>query len=172
MPVAKRGTRKLVVFDAVVLSNFALAERLDVITTRYRGRGAVTTEVSDEIDRGVASGYAALETVAGMVGGRGLRLLTLTREERRLYATLLRHLGAGEASCLAVVEARGGVVATDDRAARARCASMGILVTGTIGILKAACQDGNLSAEKADDSLRRMIAAGFYSPVRTISSIL
>ncbi len=132
----------------------------------------VTTEVLDETDRGVVSGYAALEAVAGIVGGRGLKLLTLTRAERRLYATLLRHLGAGEASCIAVVEARGGVVATDDRAARARCASMGILVTGTIGILKAACQSGQLSVEQADDALGRMIAAGFLAPVRTMSSLL
>ena len=48
---------------------------------------------------------------------------------------LLRILAPGEASCIAQAKARGGVVITDDRAARQCCHERGVVFTGTIGIL-------------------------------------
>lgn len=168
----RKGRPALYVFDAVVLSNFALASRLDVMVAGYKGVGGITTEVLDEIAQGVATGYEQLGAVVEMVGRGRLRQVTLTQDERQLYTSLRRGLGSGEASCVAVVKSRGGVVATDDRAARARCASMGIDVTGTVGILKAACMRGRLSAAQADHILMSMIASGFYAPVRSISDLL
>ena len=44
-----------IVFDTVVLSNFALSESLDILRTRYGGRGFVTSEVLDEIVAGVVA---------------------------------------------------------------------------------------------------------------------
>jgi predicted nucleic acid-binding protein len=48
---------------------------------------------------------------------------------------------------------------------------MKIPVTGTVGILKASALDGHISLAQADESLRKMIEAGFYSPVRSIVDI-
>ncbi len=48
---------------------------------------------------------------------------------------------------------------------------MKIPVTGTVGILKASALDGYISLAQADESLRKMIEAGFYSPVRSIVDI-
>ena len=47
-------------FDSVTLSNFALAGGLQILIDRYRKRGFVTTQVVDELTRGVAAGYAPL----------------------------------------------------------------------------------------------------------------
>ncbi len=64
------------------------------------------------------------------------------------------------------------IMVTDDRAARRQCTQIGLPTTGTIGILKASVLDGHITISDADSILLRMTAAGFYSPVRTISDIL
>ena len=67
---------------------------------------------------------------------------------------------------------RGGIVATDDRAARSACDYRRIPCTGTIGILRACCRDGSLSATEADAALQAMVDAGFYSPVHRLSDLV
>ncbi len=42
------------VFDTVVLSNYALADALDLLIHRYKGRAVVTTEV---LGRMMGAGY-------------------------------------------------------------------------------------------------------------------
>ena len=59
-----------------------------------------------------------------------------------------------------------------DRTARRRCANRGVLVTGTIGILRALCADRIVSAEEADTLLARMVEIGFYSPIRRVSDLI
>jgi predicted nucleic acid-binding protein len=67
---------------------------------------------------------------------------------------------------------RGGIVVTDDRAARERCAGKSIRFTGTIGILKACGLEHTLTPAAADAILEDMVAAGYHSPVRRISDLL
>ena len=66
----------------------------------------------------------------------------------------------------------GRTVVTDDRTARKRCIQMNIPFTGTLGILKASVIDGRISLTQADNIVKRMIEAGFYAPVRSISEII
>jgi len=61
---------------------------------------------------------------------------------------------------------------TDDRAARGQCSLLKIPFTGTIGILKAAFLEGQISLSQADDILGKMIKTGFYSPIRNLSDIV
>ena len=168
MPETKRWY-----LDTVVLSNFTLAGRLDVLIRRYGKRAHLTQEVLGEISDGVAAGYAALRAVEDAVAARDLSSAKpLTVEERPLFGDLLRPLSSGEASCLACAQIRGGIVATDDRAARSACDDRRIPCTGTIGILRACCRDGSLSATEADAALQAMVDAGFYSPVRWLSDLV
>jgi predicted nucleic acid-binding protein len=159
-------------FDTVVLSNFALAERLDLLVTRYGARLAITNEVLDEISDGVAAGHDGLAPIQTLAADGVVKATVLNPDERKLYVKLLRALGPGEASCIAAAVTRHALVATDDRAARACCAEHKVQVTGTIGILKACCRDCALTADRADAILAAMVAHGFYSPVRRISDVL
>ena len=95
---------------------------------------------------------------------------SLAADERGDYRELLRILGPGEASCIACAKARGGIVVTDDKAARDCCAERGL--TGTIGILKACSLDETLSPGEADAVLQDVIDAGYYSPVTRISGLI
>ena len=156
-------------FDSVTLSNFALADGLDLLATRYRGRGFVTTQVVDELTHGVAAGYAALAGCLTLVDRGILRLVSLDKTERCSFGQLIAHLGQGEAGTIAAANHRQGVVVTDDLAARRTCAEMKIPITGTIGILQTAVRDHQLTLPEANALLDKMIAAGFHSPVRRIS---
>lgn len=157
-------------FDTVVLSNFTLIGELELLRRRYAVSGLVTTEVLDEVAKGIAAGYA-LTPVLDLVD-TDFDVITLDGEERRVFQELLRFLGAGEASCVAVASRRGGVVVTDDRAARNACQDLTIHFTGTVGIFKASCRDRLLTLVDADAMLERMREVGFYSPVKRISDII
>ena len=162
----------LYLFDTVTLSNFALSNSLDLLVRRYEQRLLVTTEILSEVAAGVTAGHAALRAIAECVRARRFRQTSLDWQERVVFGELLGHLGAGEASCIAVACYRHGVVVTDDRAARACCVDRKIRFTGTVGILKASCLDGQITADEADEMLSAMVEHGFSAPVSKIRDIL
>lgn len=159
-------------FDTVSLSNFALAHALGLLVKRYGNTALVSNEVLDEVMAGVAAGYSALQQIVDLVDQQVFASVLLKTAERRVFAEVIAHLGAGEASCIAAASRRNGIVVTDDRAARTACCERGIPFTGTVGILKAACIDGQASVEEAERVLADMVSHGFYSPVQRIRDIL
>ena len=142
-------SRRLVFFDTVTLSNFALAESLDLLVRRYGRRLMITSQVLVELDDGIAAGHSALRAVRTAVSRNVVGFASLTEAERDVYLPLLAVLGQGEASCVACAAGRDGVVASDDRAARACCRERNVPFTGTIGILKACCEQGMIAVERA-----------------------
>ena len=160
-------------FDTVSLSNFALAGRLYLLVARYGLKAQVTQEVLDEVSDGIVAGYSELHGIEkavadGEFGAAG----PLSTSERDRYRELLQFWGAGEASCIICAQSRGGTVVTDDRAARNACIERGVVLTGTIGILKACSLDNTLVPQEADEILQAMIDAGFYAPVSRISDLI
>ncbi|MDA0747073.1 MAG: hypothetical protein O2954_11175 [bacterium] len=160
-------------FDTVTLCNFALAKRFDLVRVRYGSRAQITSAVLEEIAGGIVAGYGGLQEIedavtAGRVGQAGI----LNGREREIFRSLLHTLAPGEASCIACAQSRGGIVVTDDKAARDCCLERDVKFTGTIGILKACCRDGLILPQEADGVLQAMIEAGYFSPVRNISGLL
>jgi predicted nucleic acid-binding protein len=45
-------------------------------------------------------------------------------------------------------------------------------ISGTLGLLKLAVEEGTLSIGEADEVLNRMIDGGYYSPIRSIDELL
>ncbi len=158
-------------FDTVTLANFALADAMRLLVDRYGQQAVLTPDVLSEVENGIAAGREKLEIVEALVADNQLTLIHPSARERRLKVHLLRHLGAGEASCIACAVDRAATVVTDDRAARATCADYRISVTGTIGILLAWVREGRLSDNEADEVLAKMVEQGFYSPVSSISCL-
>jgi len=159
-------------FDAVVLSNFALIDQFHLLVNRYGAGAFVTGEVLDEITIGISAGYVKLQNILSAIEREAMRHTYLSIQERGSYAQFLGHLNSGEASCIACAVSRGGMVATDDRAARTACTDHKLEVTGTVGILKALCTDTTVTPDEADGALQAMVDQGFYSPVRRITDIL
>jgi predicted nucleic acid-binding protein len=158
------------VFDTVSLSNFLLSDSISILKKRYKKQTIITSQVYDEITAGI-SGYPKLKSIDDLIRQKIFKLHTLSTQERNIYIELIGHLGKGEASCIATAKEQSLIVVTDDRTARKQYSQMGILVTGTIGILKAALLEGHLTLEQADEILKKMIQNGFYSPIRSIGDI-
>jgi predicted nucleic acid-binding protein len=158
--------------DTVTLSNFLGAGEWEFLAHRYGRRLCITSSVLAELTAGRDVGRVTVDPlVEDLQSGRvshalspGVSVVWQIRRYRRT-------LGAGEASCLAQAVMSGGVVATDDRAARRRCAEEGIPVTGTIGILVAGVRRGTLPLARAEDIHVRMRNNGFFSPVERIGDV-
>ena len=107
-------------FDAVVLSNFALADALDVLRHQYAGRGVVPAEVRDETTAGVARGLNALQRVDDLIATKAFSIVSLTAPERARYRELRQSLGSGEAACIAWSLGRGATSNSPSQVARRR----------------------------------------------------
>ncbi len=161
-----------IVLDTCAISNFALAEALGLLEGLYGGRAYITESVSAEILRGTQAGHARLGAIpkavrAGWIRETGPR----SRGERRLFESLSISLGLGEASSIAIAKGRGFVFASDDRAARAEAARLGVPLTGTVGTLLKAARKGICDLQTADGYLGKMIEAGFFSPVSSLKML-
>jgi predicted nucleic acid-binding protein len=162
-----------IVFDTCAVSNFALAGALDVLTGFYRGRAYITGFVAAEILRGIQAGHARLDGIPKAVLTGRLKETGLRKgEEKKLFEALSVSIGLGEASSIAVAKCRNFIFASDDRMARAEAVRLDVSLTGTLGVLAKAVRTGTCDLRAADDHLKKMIKAGFFSPVRSLGEIV
>ena len=82
-----------------------------------------------------------------------------------------RQLDPGEAECLAVAQARRCRFLSDDFAARRLAEGLGLVVSGTLGVLLKAVEIGVVGVDAADDLLHIMIGRGYRAPVRSLREI-
>lgn len=162
-----------IVLDCCVVSNFALAGSLGILEALYKDKAYITDFAAAEIMRGIQAGYSKLDSIPKAVRAGWLKEIGLgTGREKRLFGSLSRSLGLGEASAIAVAKSRRYIFASDGRVARAEAAALSVPLTGTLGILARAVRTGVCSLQTADDYLFRMVEAGFYSPVRSMREIV
>ncbi|MEI6214283.1 MAG: DUF3368 domain-containing protein [Desulfuromonadales bacterium] len=159
-----------VIFDTVVISNFAKVGQLELLREMYPTNACCSGFVVAEVLRGFRQGHTDLEQlVRHLAKGWPRQEELATLAERQLYARISVSLGDGESACMALASERGYVFACDDRLARSEAVRLGIRLTGTVGILIKAARSGVIDLKKANAILKRMIAAGFYSPMARIS---
>ena len=159
-----------VIFDTMVISNFTKAGQLELLRKIYPANAYCSGFVVAEVLRGLRQGHPNLEPlVQSLADGWPQQHDLSMPAERQLYARISVSLGDGESSCLAIAAERGYVFACDDRLARSEAVRLGIPLTGTVGILIKAVRTGTIDLEKANAVLKRMIAAGFYAPIKRIT---
>lgn len=159
-----------VIFDTMVISNFAKAGQLELLRKMYPVKACCSGFVVAEVLRGFRQGHNDLEALVRLLSDGWPRQEDLsTPAERQLYASISVSLGDGESSCLALAARRGYVFACDDRQARSEAGRLGVPLTGTVGILVKAVRVGSIDLKKANTVLKRMIADGFYAPISRIT---
>jgi len=159
-----------VIFDTMVISNFAKAGQLELLRKMYPANACCSGFVVAEVLRGLRQGHTALEPLVQLLSDGWPRQDDLaTPAERQLFARISVSLGDGESSCLALAAQREYVFACDDRVARSEAVRLEIPLTGTVGILIKAVRTDAIDLRKANTILKRMIAAGFYAPVLWIT---
>jgi len=163
------------VVDNTVLSNFCRIGRLDLLSALFP-KVHVTYEVREEVLRGLEDGYAFLQQAAREIRADSAAWLELTgfesSAEEEAFRKFTETLGYGEASCLALAQARGWLILTDDLRARHLARWLGLEVTGTLGILALSVETGILDPANGDRLLRQMIAEGYRSPYASLTEFL
>jgi predicted nucleic acid-binding protein len=155
------------VLDAMCLSHFARAERLDVLRALLIDRECWTTRVVlEEVKQGIAA-YPALNDV---LAADWLKIAQLdTMDEIRQFALWVNRLGSGErdlgeASVFAAAELRSATAITDDPGAVCVARTYGLDVHGTIWLLAGACRDGKLSEPAAGNLIDALRSARLRLP--------
>src|SRR6185295_11112967 len=100
-----------------------------------------------------------------------LKILALTEREQVQADEIGRDLGRGEAACIAAAVSRGFFMLSDDWEARALGRSLGLDVSGSLGVLERLVSQQTLDLEEADALLAEMVLRGFRSPYRSIGEI-
>lgn len=155
----------LVLADTTVLNNFAQVGRPDLLQQAFPGLSAPRV-VREELSAGERLGRVPRGDWSWLV------FVELSASESSRAAELERYLQAGEAACLAVAESRGGLVLTDDSAARRLAGTLSLRISGTIGALMRLVHREILSLPQADGLLAEMMARGYRSPVRSLREVL
>lgn len=155
-----RIQRPTLLFDTTVLSHFARADRLDVLSDLVIAEQCGTTEVVKHELRQGADEHPALAEALDL---SWLDIIPLESAEALVsFAKWARRMGMGdrnlgEASVFAAAEMGGGTVVTDDRDAARVGRAHGVDVHGTVWLLADACRNGKLtevSASTLIDTLR------------------
>jgi predicted nucleic acid-binding protein len=77
------------------------------------------------------------------------------------------------AACLCIARQRGWGFLTDDRATRQQAQAWNIPLSGTIGVLLLAIQDGRLTVDEGNALLRVMMdKAHYHSPTTDLRQLL
>jgi predicted nucleic acid-binding protein len=155
----------VVVLDTTLLSNFAHAQRPDLLRLLLGENVVSTATVMAELRRGEALGFVSRQNWSW------LALVELSEVEQLLAAHYERQLDAGEAECLAVAVQRHYHFYSDDFAARRLARHEGITVSGTLGVLQKLVAQAHLSLPAADELLSHMIRQGYRSPVRSLREL-
>ena len=160
-----------VVCNTTLLSNFALVNRVDLLTQALARPLFTTPQVVDEISAGVQAGYSHLTPLETLLlsNSSPLTLVSITPDELAVFRDVRLRLHSGEASCLAIALQRSYTLGTDDLAARKLAQARKVPVVGTIATLLL-CRHGLLSLKEANVLLERMIDSGYRSPVQHLNN--
>ena len=159
----KIDLNKLVILDNTVLSNFALVQRIDLVTAIWQNC-ATTLDAWNEFMAGVTLKRLPART------WKGLHVVELSPKEIE-FQHHLPSLGRGEGTCLAVAYNCKAILATDDQKARRVGLHWGLDITGTLGLLLFAIRIDYIDLATANTLLQKMIAAGYHSPVEDLGEI-
>ena len=139
-----------VLLDTCVLINFAAIERIDLLATHPNYAFVITDHVRDEAKEHFTSQFDAVNAA---VADATLREVPANRpEELADYAELLKHLGRGESSAIAVAKNRSMPLVIDDRQARNRAAAfhVDIELLTTADLVVTLIKERQLTVEEAD----------------------
>ncbi len=141
-----------VVCNSTVLVHLSAMGRLDLLRDIF-GEIYIPNEVYEEV---VTRGANR----AGMMEVSNASWINVQRITNHLaFEVLSTTLGAGESACIVLAfEIGADLVILDDRQARLRAQMQGLNVTGTVGVLMVAAEQGKTEFEQALDSL---LATGF-----------
>ncbi len=155
--------------NATAPSNFAYIDRMDLLEALPRV--CIVPKVRDELRAGVES-YPYLQHALDHIG-ETIPIVRLDDPANKAATELASRLDPGEAQAFAVADLHDGTLVTDDGPARTLARNNDIPVTGSIGVLIRAVEEGCISDVDADRWLKQWIDETDYrAPSREFTDYL
>ena len=157
----------MILVDTTVLSNFVLAGVSLLLREFCGSQGGTTQQVLAEFERGVQ------QAVLPATALPWLRMVGLQQaRDQALFSQLQTRLGAGEASCLALICSNRQRFLSDDMKARRIARAMGVPVSGSVGVLLTLIRARRLTCAEGNSILKAFIAYGYFAPVQRLDDLL
>jgi uncharacterized protein len=165
-----------IISNTTVISNFVAITQLDRLRELF-GEVFISTEVYEEIQRGLEEGYDWYQAVNTLLDSTSssdwLKLTSLSGgSELLLYQQMPKRLHQGEASSIAIAHTRQWTFLTDDLAARNEAKRLDIRVSGTVGCLVQLVEQNHCKITQVNQYLSQMIGQGYRSPVRDLAALI
>ncbi len=157
----------MILVDNTVLSNFVLADVLLLLKEFCGSQGRITPQVLAEFAEGVHQGILPAIALPWL---QEVRLRQA--QERVLFTRLQMQLGAGETSCLAIACVNRQSFLSDDMKARRIARTMGVPVSGSVGVLLQCIRAQRLTCAEGNSILKTFMAYGYFSPVQRLDELL
>jgi len=142
----------LLLADTNILSTLAKVNQLSLLFQLFHDeRIGVVVAVYEECVEGVNRGYAALQSVIGLIGEGRIELVLPTANETLAKADLPPSFDAGERETITVASSRSNEILTNERHVRNWCHRSGIGCWDLSGILRALWRDGILNKQQVRD---------------------
>ena len=160
MEISRKTSPMLVVSNTSPICNLAIIGRLDLLQTRF-AQIRIPTAVKLELDR--LSDAEALKAVQQGFADGWIKPEIL--RDRNVAQVLEASLDPGEAEAIALaLELSADLILLDERDGRAAADRLGLRVTGVLGLLLRAKQDGQIQTVKPEVEALRTRARFFVSP--------
>jgi len=154
--------RMEVVSNSTPLIALSKIQRLDLLR-HFFDTVSIPQEVYDEVVTRGGPLYGAEEV------SRASWIRVVTVENRTAVDALYLNLDRGEAEAIVLAREMGALLIIDDRDGRNAASALGVSITGTIGILLLAAENGMITFK---DELDALVAAGFRLSEREYNRIL
>lgn len=165
-----RDAPRLVVIDACVLINLAHVSRLDLLGRFDQLELIAPTEVYEEVAR--PEQRSALEE---SIGNGHLEVVPVEGPDAlATFAELRKIMGAADAACIALTQAKDSLLATDDKVVRretCRTCGPGKIIT-TPGLLLLAIRNRILTARQADSIKKELEGHNFVMAFDSFRDLL
>lgn len=161
-----------VVIDNTTLSNFSLANVLNLLSEVFRGNKVITVSVKNEsfekrkvredVLEAISSGWLEVHELQGII--MLSEYYAISKKHPSVSSGALPKLGDGEAASIVYAKHKGYVLITDDNGPKKLAQSLGINTLGSIGILYIAQQKGILDLPTCNALYSEMKCNGAFFP--------
>jgi len=127
----------IVISDTNILSSLAAGDSLHLLFLLFPpSQISIPPAVLDELQAGLVHGHTHVESVLQEIANNKIKVLPLSRQEKRFIKSLPAKLNAGECEAIALSQNRKARLLSNDKRAVRYCRKQGVLVVDLSDMLR------------------------------------